>query len=134
MFENGTPLDIDKLLGLDGSTKKTRISVIYLNSLNSFREKDFFISELTKSLYHWMLTKSDKEDSNSLKCGFFIDEISPYIPPVKVTSSKIHLENIFRQGRKVRIPSKSETSRTLRGDAKLARTAKVFPPPQSITS
>ncbi len=100
MFENGTPLDIDKLLGLDGSTKKTRISVIYLNSLNSFREKDFFISELTKSLYHWMLTKSDKEDSNSLKCGFFIDEISPYIPPVKVTSSKIHLENIFRQGRK----------------------------------
>ncbi len=100
MFEKGTPLNIDKLLGLDGSTKKTRISVIYLNSLNSFKEKDFFISELTKSLHQWMLKKSGNEDSSSLKCGFFIDEISPYIPPVKVTSSKIHLENIFRQGRK----------------------------------
>src|SRR3990167_3209335 len=45
LFQFGVPLDIDLLLGKN--TKKTQISVIYLNTLETQQDKEFFLSMLT---------------------------------------------------------------------------------------
>ncbi len=100
LFQNGVPLDINVLMGKDESSDKTRISVIYLNCLNSSREKEFFVSEVIRSLYHWMLLNPIQTKDSQIQCAMFIDEIAPYIPPVKVPASKENLELLFRQGRK----------------------------------
>ena len=43
IFQTGTPANIETLLGLDEPNGKTRISVIYLNTLHTVDEKEFFI-------------------------------------------------------------------------------------------
>ena len=100
IFQTGVPANIDALLGKDGSTDKTRISVIYLNTLHSTEEKEFFISGISQLLYRWMLKNPLKGGQEGVQCAMFIDEIAPYIPPVKVPSCKENLELLFRQGRK----------------------------------
>ena len=72
--KSGVPADIKSLLGHDSN--KTRISVIYLNTLSS-EEKEFFVGN-AQLLYDWMI-KNPISDSNPIQCAFFIDEISPYI-------------------------------------------------------
>ena len=100
IFQTGVPASINALLGLDGSSAKTRISVIYLNTLHSSEEKEFFIAGISQLLYSWMLKNPLKKSQNGIQCALFIDEIAPYIPPVKVPSCKENLELLFRQGRK----------------------------------
>ena len=100
IFQTGVPASIDALLGLDGSTAKTRISVIYLNTLHSSEEKEFFIAGISQLLYRWMLKNPLMNSQNGIQCALFIDEIAPYIPPVKVPACKENLELLFRQGRK----------------------------------
>ena len=100
IFQTGVPASIDALLGLDGSTTKTRISIIYLNTLHSSEEKEFFIAGISQLLYRWMLKHPLKNSQNGIQCAVFIDEIAPYIPPVKVPACKENLELLFRQGRK----------------------------------
>ena len=105
IFQTGVPANIDALLGKDGSTDKTRISVIYLNTLHSTEEKEFFISGISQLLYRWMLKNPLKGGQEGVQCAMFIDEIAPYIPPVKVPSCKQNLELLFRQGRKYGVSS-----------------------------
>ena len=105
IFQTGVPANIDALLGLDGSTDKTRISIIYLNTLHSSEEKEFFISGICQLLYRWMLKNPLKSGQEGVQCAMFIDEIAPYIPPVKVPSCKESLELLFRQGRKYGVSS-----------------------------
>ena len=126
IFQNGVPANIDVLLGRDGSTqaaaeaeaeaaakvsaeaeaaakvaaKKTRISVIYLNTLHSVEEKEFFIAGIAQLLYRWMLKHPLSDGQEGLQCAMFIDEVAPYIPPVKAPACKQSLELLFRQGRK----------------------------------
>lgn len=100
IFQTGIPANIDALLGKDSSTDKTRISVIYLNTLHSSEEKEFFISGIAQLLYRWMLKHPLGDGQEGVQCAMFIDEIAPYIPPVKVPSCKENLELLFRQGRK----------------------------------
>ena len=100
IFQTGVPANIDVLLGRDGSTEKTRISVIYLNTLHSTEEKEFFIAGIAQLLYRWMLKHPLADGQEGLQCAMFIDEIAPYIPPVKVPACKESLELLFRQGRK----------------------------------
>jgi hypothetical protein len=100
IFQTGVPANIETLLGIDGSSNKTRISVIYLNTLNSIEEKEFFISSITQLLYQWMLKNPLANGQDYIQCALFIDEIAPYIPPVKVPACKYSLELLFRQGRK----------------------------------
>jgi len=100
LFQNGMPADIDALLGLDGSTDKTRISIIYLNTLHTTEEKEFFIGSIAQQLYNWMLKHPLKSGQEGIQCGMFIDEVAPYIPPVKRPACKESLELLFRQGRK----------------------------------
>jgi hypothetical protein len=100
IFQTGVPANMDALLGKDKSTDKTRISIIYLNTLHSSEEKEFFISGIAQLIYTWMLKNPLKIAQNQLQCALFIDEVAPYIPPVKVPSCKESLELLFRQGRK----------------------------------
>ena len=42
IFQTGIPASIEVLLGLDDFSNKTRVSVIYLNTLHTTEEKSFF--------------------------------------------------------------------------------------------
>ena len=100
IFQNGMPANIDALIGKDRQTNKTRVSVIYLNALHTAEEKEFFIASIAQSLYRWMLKNPLKGGQDGLQCALFLDEVAPYIPPVKKPACKESLELIFRQGRK----------------------------------
>ena len=100
IFQTGTPADIDILLGLDNPDGKTRISVIYLNSLHTVEEKEFFIASIAQALYRWMLKNPLISGQEGVQCALFLDEIAPYIPPVKKPACKESLDLLFRQGRK----------------------------------
>ena len=100
IFQTGVPASIEALLGKDGSTDKTRISVIYLNTLHTTEEKEFFIAGIAQLLYRWMLKNPLGSGQEGIQCAMFIDEIAPYIPPVKAPACKANLELLFRQGRK----------------------------------
>jgi len=105
LFQNGIPANINSLLGLDSKNNKTRISIIYLNTLSTVEEKEFFIGSIAQLLYNWMLENPPSENFDSLQCAFFIDEIAPYIPPVRKPACKTSLELLFRQGRKYGVSS-----------------------------
>lgn len=100
LFHEGLPLSIDLLLGRgskSGATPgKTRLAVIYLNTLNSAEDKEFMIATLAEQLYAWML-QNPSTDPQAL---FYIDEVAPFIPPVKAPSCKPALSLIFKQARK----------------------------------
>lgn len=100
IFEHGVPANIDTLFGLN-EPGKTRISVIYLNTLDSQDEKDDFISCIAQLLYQWMLKNPlPSGDKNKVQCAFYIDEASPFIPPVRKPSCKPILKLLFKQARK----------------------------------
>ena len=100
IFQNGSPANIDTLLGKDNTSTKTRVSIIYLNSLHTQEEKEFFIASIAQSLYRWMLRNPLENNQKGLQCALFLDEAAPYIPPVKKPACKESLELLFRQGRK----------------------------------
>lgn len=100
MFHEGIPLSIDLLFGRGPNScnpeGKTRLSVIYLNTLNSAEDKEFIIATLAEQLYAWML----KNPSKAPQGLFYIDEVAPFIPPVRVPACKPSLSLIFKQARK----------------------------------
>lgn len=97
LFRLGAPIDIDLLLGRrEGTPGKTRVSVIYLNTLGSQEEKDFFVQMLVSALYQWML----RHPSSELQALLYIDEIAPYLPPVRKPACKEALQLLFKQARK----------------------------------
>lgn len=90
LFNFGTPLEIKNLL-------KNTISVIYLNTLDSFKDKDFFVSILATKLYEHILENPSKD----LQSLFYIDEISTFLPAGnKKTLSKPILNLLYKQARK----------------------------------
>jgi DNA helicase HerA-like ATPase len=101
LLTGGIPLDIDLLLGRQAgpgasAAGKTRLSVVYLNTLGSEREKQFFVGQLAQALYRWML----KHPSAVPQVLFYIDEVAPYLPPVRKPICKDSLSLLFRQARK----------------------------------
>jgi len=94
LFGNGTALDIPSLLGIESN--KPRISVIYLNTLASQEEKNFFVSQLALTLYSWMMDNP----SDAIQAVFYIDEIAPFLPPTSKPASKDILRLLFKQARK----------------------------------
>ncbi|MEM7009855.1 MAG: helicase HerA-like domain-containing protein [Verrucomicrobiota bacterium] len=94
MFHEGQPIDIDVLLGRNGD--KTRVSVIYLNTLHSQEDKEFFVASLVDQLYRWML----KNPSTEPQALFYIDEVAPFIPPTRKPACKPGLGLLFKQARK----------------------------------
>jgi hypothetical protein len=100
LFHDGVPIDIDVLLGRRGvgatPAGKTRVAVIYLNTLHAQEDKDFIVAAIADRLYSWML----QNPSPALQALFYIDEIAPFIPPVRKPSCKEDLELVFKQARK----------------------------------
>lgn len=92
LFQFGVSLDIDMMLKGD-----PKINVIYLNSLHSSDEKQFFVSMIASQLYEWMLMNP----SDKLQGIFYIDEIADYIPAgSKKPLAKESLLLLFKQARK----------------------------------
>jgi len=97
LFEDGEPLDVEAMLGLgEHAGPRTRMSIVYLNTLSSQEEKDFFIGLLVEQLYCWML----KRPSSTLQAVLYIDELAPFLPPVRKTACKEGLLLLIRQARK----------------------------------
>lgn len=100
LFHGGVPIDVDVLLGRDPRAKvaagKTRVAVIYLNTLHSQEDKDFFVAALCDRLYAWMLANPSPEP----QALFYIDEVAPFIPPVRKPACKDGLSLLFKQARK----------------------------------
>jgi hypothetical protein len=100
LFHDGIPIDIDVLLGRSGAGAtpkgKTRVAVIYLNTLHTQEDKEFIVAALADRLYSWMLHHPSPE----LQAMFYIDEVAPFIPPVEKPSCKEDLELLFKQARK----------------------------------
>ncbi len=95
LFQFGIPLNIETLL--KNKENKTQISIIYLNTLRSEKEKHFFLAMLSTSLYQWMLSNPSK----NLQALYYIDEIAEYIPAgAKKPVTKEILQLIFKQARK----------------------------------
>jgi hypothetical protein len=101
IFETGFPATIEALLGLDrADNPRTRISVIYLNTLGSQQEKEFFMANITQMLYNWLLRNPLKKGQDGLQALLYIDEIAPFLPPVKMPACKESLMLLFKQARK----------------------------------
>jgi DNA-binding transcriptional ArsR family regulator len=99
LFHDGLPLDMDLLLGRGDAAPppgKTRLSVIYLNTLHGQEDKEFFVAALTERLYAWML----KHPSDAPQALFYIDEVAPFVPPVRKPACKPSLMLLFKQARK----------------------------------
>lgn len=104
LFQQGVPADINILLGKHktktsstNSNEKTQISIIYMNTLSSQEEKEFFLANITNKLYQWMLSNP----STDVQACLMIDEIAPFIPAgSKKPMTKDVLKLIFKQARK----------------------------------
>jgi Helicase HerA-like C-terminal len=98
LFHDGFSIDIDLLLGNEPTALpgKTRVSVIYLNALEQQEDKELVVAALADRLYRWMLD----HPSRDLQALFYIDEVAPFIPPVRKPSCKMGLSLLFKQARK----------------------------------
>lgn len=100
LFDLGMPIDVNELFGLytggPSDNGKARLSIIYLNTLTSQEDKEIFVSLLCSAMYQWMLTL----DGSKLWGMLYMDEVAPYLPPVKNPASKQGLMLLLRQARK----------------------------------
>lgn len=98
LFTLGRPINVDALLGVGryAVPGKTRVSVVYLNTLATQEEKEMFVAALCNAVYQWMLD----HPSSTPQAMFYLDEAAPYLPPVRVPASKAALMLLLRQARK----------------------------------
>jgi hypothetical protein len=100
LFDLGRAIHVDSLFGYDhggaNDNGKVRVSVIYLNTLNTPEEKEVFVGMLCSAIYQWMLAHAGKGPMGM----FYMDEVAPYLPPVKKPASKQGLMMLLRQARK----------------------------------
>jgi hypothetical protein len=95
MFQRGVQIDMDMFM--DQSDGKVPLNIVYLNTLNSENDKQFFLATLLKELYVWML----KNPSEDVQLLFYVDEIAPYIPPYpRNPPPKEAYALLFKQARK----------------------------------
>jgi hypothetical protein len=82
---------------MDRSDGKVPVNIIYLNTLSSANDKQFFLATLLRELYCWML----RHPSEDVQMLFYVDEIAPYIPPYpRNPPSKEAYAFLFKQARK----------------------------------
>lgn len=98
LFSNGVPIDFD-ILCEPAERGKTPVNVIYLNTIQDDAQKQYFVQEIARGLYDWMLTQQPAE--GELKLLFFMDEVAPYLPPYpRNPPAKDLIKLIFKQARK----------------------------------
>ena len=95
MFQRGVQIDLDMFM--DQSDGKVPLNIIYMNTLSSENDKQFFLATLIRELYVWML----KNPSEDIQLLFYVDEIAPYIPPYpRNPPPKEAYAFLFKQARK----------------------------------
>ena len=95
MFQKGVKIDMDMFM--DKSDGKVPLNIIYMNTLSSTNDKQFFLATLIRELYCWML----KNPSEDIQLLFYVDEIAPYIPPYpRNPPPKEAYAFLFKQARK----------------------------------
>jgi len=95
MFQKGVQIDMD--IFMDRSDGKVPVNIIYMNTLSSRNDKQFFLATLLRELYCWML----KNPSEDIQLIFYVDEIAPYIPPYpRNPPPKEAYAFLFKQARK----------------------------------
>jgi len=95
MFQKGVQIDMDMFM--DRSDGKVPVNIIYMNTLSSTNDKQFFLATLLRELYCWML----KNPSEDVQLLFYVDEIAPYIPPYpRNPPPKEAYAFLFKQARK----------------------------------
>jgi hypothetical protein len=94
LLNAGQSIDIGQML--EHRPGRSRLSVIYLNGLPTQEDKDFFVSVFMQKLYRWMLANPSEE----LQGLLYMDEVAPFLPPVKKTASKEIMRRVFKQARK----------------------------------
>ena len=98
LFSNGVPIDIDAFVepAIHG---KVPLNIVYLNTIQDEQQKQYFVQELSRELYDWMLTQQPAD--GELKLLFFMDEVAPYLPPhPRNPPAKDLIKLIFKQARK----------------------------------
>jgi hypothetical protein len=98
LFSNGVPIDIDAFVepAIPG---KVPLNIVYLNTIQDEQQKQYFVQELSRELYDWMLTQQPAD--GELKLLFFMDEVAPYLPPhPRNPPAKDLIKLIFKQARK----------------------------------
>ena len=98
LFSNGVPIDIDAFVeaAIPG---KIPLNIVYLNTIQDENQKQYFVQELSRELYDWMLTQQPAD--GELKLLFFMDEVAPYLPPYpRNPPAKDLIKLIFKQARK----------------------------------
>jgi len=98
LFSNGVPIDIDSFVepAIPG---KIPLNIVYLNTIQDEAQKQYFVQELSRELYDWMLTQQPAD--GELKLLFFMDEVAPYLPPYpRNPPAKDLIKLIFKQARK----------------------------------
>jgi hypothetical protein len=95
MFQKGVQIDMDMFM--DRSDGKVPVNIVYMNTLTSANDKQFFLATLLRELYCWML----KNPSEDIQMLFYVDEIAPYIPPYpRNPPPKEAYAFLFKQARK----------------------------------
>jgi hypothetical protein len=95
MFQKGVQINMDMFM--DRSDGKVPVNIIYMNTLSSGNDKQFFLATLLRELYCWML----KNPSEDIQMLFYVDEIAPYIPPYpRNPPPKEAYAFLFKQARK----------------------------------
>jgi hypothetical protein len=95
MFQKGVQIDMDMFM--DKSDGKVPLNIIYMNTLSSTNDKQFFLATLLRELYCWML----KNPSEDIQLLFYVDEIALYIPPYpRNPPPKEAYAFLFKQARK----------------------------------
>jgi hypothetical protein len=98
LFSNGVPIDIDAFVE-PAMPGKIPLNIVYLNTIQDENQKQYFVQELSRELYDWMLTQQPAE--GELKLLFFMDEVAPYLPPYpRNPPAKDLIKLIFKQARK----------------------------------
>ena len=98
LFSNGVPINFDTFIE-PVERGKVPINIIYLNTIQDDAQKQYFVQEIARGLYDWMLTQQPAE--GELKLLFFMDEVAPYLPPYpRNPPAKDLIKLIFKQARK----------------------------------
>ncbi|MDC0161332.1 ATP-binding protein [Marine Group III euryarchaeote] len=135
LFSNGVPIDIDTLIK-PSKNGKIPINIIYLNTIQDEAQKHYFVQEISRALYSWMLEQQSTD--NKLKLLFFMDEVAPYLPPApRNPPAKDLIKLIFKQARKYGVASVLATQNASDVDYKIMAQANTkfigrFSQPQDI--
>ena len=95
IFSLGMPLEIERLISW-GDEGKTPVSILYLNTIRSQKDRQSFIATLANETYSWML----KNPTTELQLIFLLDELAGLMPPVQNPPTKQGLLLLMKQARK----------------------------------